>query len=116
MTSGGSATRLTVVAEAWEGDYYRALGARVRARRVEHGVSQAELASELGLTRASVTNLEAGRQRPLAHQLVAIAALLDADPRDLIGDRPNGAYDPERQLHRDLYSMAQRALADSAST
>lgn len=38
------------------------------------GMSQSDLGDAVGLSRASVANIEAGRQRMLAHTLVELAA------------------------------------------
>lgn len=53
--------------------FYAELGGRVRRAREAAGLTQPELAKALGLTRSSVSNLEAGRQRPPLHLLAAIA-------------------------------------------
>ena len=63
---------------------YRLFGSRVRALREEKKVTQDELARRVELSRASITNIERGRQRVLLHQMVDIAQALDADPTELI--------------------------------
>jgi transcriptional regulator with XRE-family HTH domain len=55
---------------------YADIGIRVRGARTQHGWTQEELAHAVGLTRSSVANLEAGRQRTLAHVMVLIAQAL----------------------------------------
>ena len=52
---------------------YHALGARIRDLRSERGESQGDLASALDLSRTSVVNIEAGRQRPPLLTLYLIA-------------------------------------------
>lgn len=42
---------------------YREIGARLRRRRAEAGLTQAQLADLIGVLRTSITNLEAGRQK-----------------------------------------------------
>lgn len=54
--------------------FYRAVGAKVAEARTMRGMSQNDLAEAVGLSRASVANIEAGRQRMLAHTLVELAA------------------------------------------
>lgn len=54
--------------------FYLDFGRRVRAARVTSGLTQQGLADALGLTRSSVANIEAGRQRVLLHVPAAIAA------------------------------------------
>lgn len=57
-------------------ELYRRLGRTVAKRRGELGMSQAEVAAKLGLSRASLANLESGRQRIMVHQLFALVHAL----------------------------------------
>lgn len=82
------------------GEIYKILGATIRHRRRLLGHTQAVLASQLGLSRASLANIEGGRQRVLVHQLYKIAEALQMNSvQDLIpvspGDR-SPAKDSER--------------------
>jgi transcriptional regulator with XRE-family HTH domain len=63
---------------------YAELGAIIRARRESTGMSQDVLASKVGLSRTSITNIERGRQSVLVHQLVSFAAALGVEPAELI--------------------------------
>ncbi|WFU80746.1 helix-turn-helix transcriptional regulator [Bradyrhizobium sp. CIAT3101] len=47
-------------------------------------MTQEELARRVQLSRASITNIEKGRQRVLLHQLIEIADALDAKPSELM--------------------------------
>jgi transcriptional regulator with XRE-family HTH domain len=67
-------------------DLYDALGRRIQAAREERGVTQQQLADAAGLTRTSITNVEAGRQRTPLHVLVAISQALDVPLLALLGD------------------------------
>jgi transcriptional regulator with XRE-family HTH domain len=67
-------------------DLYDALGRRIQAAREERGVTQQQLADAAGLTRTSITNVEAGRQRTPLHVLVAISQALDARLLALLGE------------------------------
>ena len=58
---------------------YRALGHEVRRLRNGAGRTQAQLAAEIGISRASLANMEAGRQQVLVHHLYAVANALDLD-------------------------------------
>ncbi|NAS22160.1 helix-turn-helix domain-containing protein [Herbidospora sp. NEAU-GS84] len=60
-------------------DFYRLVGLRIRGARLNAGLSQAELAEHLGLTRSSVANLETGRQRIALHLCVLIAKALSTE-------------------------------------
>ena len=57
-------------------DLYRRLGRTVAKRRTELGLTQEEVAVKLGLSRASLANLESGRQRIMVHQLFALVNAL----------------------------------------
>ena len=59
------------------GHIYRALGNKVRRFRNGAGRTQAQLAAEIGISRASLANMEAGRQQVLVHHLYAVANALD---------------------------------------
>src|ERR1700710_3129159 len=63
---------------------YRALGERIRNERLKRNITQDELASRVGLTRTSITNVEKGRQRLLVHTLVQIADSLGTQPASLL--------------------------------
>lgn len=55
---------------------YRALGTSVAQRRRELGMTQDVLALAVGLTRASVANIEAGKQRVLLHTVYRLISAL----------------------------------------
>jgi transcriptional regulator with XRE-family HTH domain len=58
---------------------YKRIGERLRARRVELGLGQADIAKAARLSRTSVTNLEQGRQKVPLHILYRICAALDIE-------------------------------------
>ena len=57
-------------------ELYRRLGRAVADRRRELGLTQSTVADKLGLSRASLANLENGRQRIMVHQLFALVNAL----------------------------------------
>jgi len=67
-----------------EQDFYREVGERVRERRKRVNMTQQGLASKVSLSRASITNLEMGRQKLMLHTLVDIAAALHVALNDLV--------------------------------
>lgn len=92
---------------------HRALGASIRAKREERGDSQGDLAKALGMSRASVVNIEAGRQRPPLATLyriaqgyhVDVAALLplmsevsEGDVEERLIDAATGGNDRTREV------------------
>jgi transcriptional regulator with XRE-family HTH domain len=56
---------------------YRAFGNAVTARRKALALTQAQLASKVSMSRASIANIERGRQNVLLHHVYALAAALD---------------------------------------
>src|SRR5437879_2601330 len=52
--------------------FYKQVGEKIRSRRGKK-LSQEALASAVGLTRTSISNIEKGRQRLLLHTLVDVA-------------------------------------------
>lgn len=62
----------------------RALGERVRARRLSLGLSQEQLAERAGLHRNYVGGIEQGRRNVATVNLVRLAVALELDPGDLL--------------------------------
>jgi transcriptional regulator with XRE-family HTH domain len=58
-------------------DVYKQLGFRVATRRKELKLKQEEVAKLIGLSRASLANLETGRQKILLHHVYKLAAALE---------------------------------------
>ncbi|MEV6525924.1 helix-turn-helix transcriptional regulator [Longispora sp. NPDC051575] len=66
---------------------YGHIGRKVREARKRARLTQDDLAQAVGMTRSSIANLEAGRQRIPVHLLVLIGELLNMRASDLL---PNG--------------------------
>ncbi|MFH0299150.1 helix-turn-helix transcriptional regulator [Bradyrhizobium sp. 31Argb] len=60
-------------------EIYRIIGANLAARRRELRLKQAEVASMIGLTRASLANIETGRQKLMLHQIYRLAQALQVE-------------------------------------
>lgn len=74
------------------------LGRRLKDVRELRGLSQTELAHQVGLSRASISNLEAGKQGMSLETLYKIAPVLSTEPRDLLptlGDMRPTKLSPE---------------------
>ena len=56
----------------------------MRQRRRRLDLPQADLARRLGVSRATLANIETGRQRILVHQLYSLAKALDMKLADLL--------------------------------
>src|SRR5256885_8000892 len=65
---------------------YHLVGTRVRERREEVGLTQAELARLVSASRTTVSNLEVGRQHVPLHQLYSVARALDVQLPALLPD------------------------------
>ncbi|HZX75408.1 MAG TPA: helix-turn-helix transcriptional regulator [Cyclobacteriaceae bacterium] len=69
-------------------EFYVEMGNRIRQARLKSKIGQDELAEKLALTRASIVNIEKGRQRPMIHTLLTISVLLKTELYDLIPGSP----------------------------
>jgi transcriptional regulator with XRE-family HTH domain len=58
---------------------YRQIGALIREQRKKKKYIQEDLAKQIGVSRAAIANIEAGRQQLLVHQLCAIAKALEVE-------------------------------------
>lgn len=85
--------------------FYVDFGRRVRAARERKGLTQQALADVLGLTRSSVANIEAGRQRALLHMTAAISAATGVPAADLLPGDAELTASPS--LHRDLNRLSE---------
>ncbi|MGA9240536.1 MAG: helix-turn-helix transcriptional regulator [Silvibacterium sp.] len=68
-------------------ELYAEVGRKLRQARVTQGLSQEKLAQQLGISRASVVNVEAGRQRAPLHLLWQFSETLATDLNLLIPRR-----------------------------
>lgn len=80
-----------VAATAAITNLYRTVGAHIAEARQQRGIRQSDLAEAVGLTRASIANIERGEQRIQVHTLIAAAQALNIDPADLISQTLEGA-------------------------
>ncbi len=65
-------------------DVYAELGGVIKAAREAAGLTQDELAKLINLSRASIANIETGRQKVFLHQLYMLAHHLDVPVIDLL--------------------------------
>jgi transcriptional regulator with XRE-family HTH domain len=68
-------------------EFYGEFGSRLRHHRERAKLSQQEVADRVGLTRASIANIEAGRQRVALHLFADLAETLDVNPMALLPER-----------------------------
>src|ERR1700691_6283893 len=83
-------------------DLYREVGRKIREARARSGkkLSQAKLASLLGVSRVSMVNIEAGRQHAPLHLLWRVAEELGTDLALLIPRREE-LTEPATQIQLD---------------
>ena len=81
---------------------------------MSRNMTQSELATVIGLTRTSVTNIEKGRQKLLVHSLFEIAAALGISPVKLIEDGDSKSIINFEIMIPDTVNAEHRALIESA--
>jgi len=83
---------------------YTITGQLIRKTREERGLTQAELAAAVSLTRASITNIESGKQKLLLHTLYDIAIALSVEPSALLPKLADtrGPWESESTLSSNL--------------
>lgn len=93
-------------------EIYRQLGQNVACVRGKLGKTQAEIAAQIGLTRASLANIETGRQKVLMHHVFRLANALECKSiLDLIPETFVFSDDePPVSTHGSQLSDQQRAL------
>ena len=100
-------------------ELYRELGRKVRQARQREGqrLSQDELAKRLGISRASVVNIEAGRQRAPLHLLWQIAEVLGTDLTSMIPSREELLPHAKNvELDREMMKQIEDAANGDANT
>jgi transcriptional regulator with XRE-family HTH domain len=94
-----------------ESNIYEALGALVREHREAQRMSQASLGKRIGLSRASVANIENGRQRIPLHHLYRMAHALGVNAHTLL---PNLDGSPSPSVERGINSSMQLSAREQA--
>jgi transcriptional regulator with XRE-family HTH domain len=94
---------------------YQAIGDQIKAARTKNKVTQTDLGKRIGLTRSSIANIEAGRQRVMLHWLFQIAQELNIPPHALIV-APDGLQDPDDALGLDRLEGQTSEIPDFVST
>ena len=76
--------------------FYIELGERIKTARTTIGLKQEAFADYLNLSRASIVNIEKGRQHPPIHTLWDISKILGVDVIELLPKfSPKGTLSPE---------------------
>ena len=79
---------------------YQEIGELVRSARKRARLTQDELAERAGLTRTSITNVEAGNQQLRVHTLINISDALGVSPMSLL-PLSNSAANVETRLEKE---------------
>jgi transcriptional regulator with XRE-family HTH domain len=95
---------------------YRVFGRRLRKFRKQKGLPQQELATLSGLSRASIANIENGKQRVLVHQLLQFADALGVEVSALVPEKADFQRIGKKERPRELnaYLEAVRKLTARA--
>jgi transcriptional regulator with XRE-family HTH domain len=97
-------------------EFYVELGRQIRDGRKNLGWRQEDLGAHVGLSRTSIANIEAGRQRLLAHELMLIRDALSLDFEGLKGQpgpevaERRALVEENQRLHR-LVGRIRKVLA-----
>lgn len=87
---------------------YAAVGARISRARRSIEMTQDALAACVGLTRASLTNIESGRQRIQLHTLLKVARVLNVSAATLLPDELG--LTTEEELPQELSEQARVSI------
>lgn len=74
-----------------EGELYRKFGRRLAELRNNAKLTQSDFARKIGISRASVANIERGEQRVYLHQLLSVADALNLNGLDTLVPADLGA-------------------------
>lgn len=87
---------------------YLVFGRRLRKLRDQRGMAQHELALLSGLTRASIANIESGRQRVLLHQILQFSGALQVEISDLVPTKSEVELELENDSRASITNYLQR--------
>ena len=95
-------------------DFYKEVGSRIKTERIKRNISQESLSNYLGLTRASVINLEKGRHRPSVYQILQVSIFFKMDYTLLIPFEIFGRKAKNKNLGKDLSKIvADQKITDN---
>jgi transcriptional regulator with XRE-family HTH domain len=100
-------------------ELYAKVGERIREARLDRQLSQGQLGRRVSLTRASISNLELGRQKLLLHTLYDIAVALGVQPSALLPPLSLGPVEEgtlEQEMPRGLRIDEQAWIVAVATT
>src|SRR4051812_23746855 len=89
---------------------YESIGWQINLLRKRARVSQKELAEKLGLSRASVVNIEKGRQHVSLHLLIDLSRIFKVSLLDFLTEEFSG-----RAIETDMVSRRKREISKLAT-
>ena len=89
--------------------FFKALGARIAQARKDQGLTQQELADQLGLAQQTFAHYEMGRVRFPASILPLLAQILSMAPEELLGldEKPKAKRGPTPKLQQQIERINQ---------
>ena len=92
--------------------FFKKLGARIAQARKDHGLTQQQLAEQLGLAQQTYAHYEVGRARLPASMLPTLAKLLTLSLDELMGNpvappKRAGRRGPTSRLHQQIDAVEQ---------
>jgi len=79
-----------------------AVGSRLRKLRKERGLTQADLARQIGIQQSDLSRMEKGEYRVSLDKLFKILAVFDLDLADFFGDKPAASDEQQPLSQQDM--------------
>ena len=108
--------RITATMSTKDSTFFRDLGQRIAQARKERGLTQAQLADQLGIAQQTLAHYEVARARIAADLLPRLAELLDLSFDELLVGQPTirapGKRGPASRLQQQLDALARLPRAE----
>lgn len=89
---------------------YESIGNNIRCIRKQRGMHHNEVAEAIGVTRASVVNIEKGRQRISIDKLLKLCELFGCNAMDILPSKDT--YKPNLKPFRDHFDVGRNKSID----
>lgn len=119
-------TRVSAAMKTKDDAFFRELGTRIAQGRKARGLTQVQLAEQLGIAQQTLAHYEVGRVRIVASMLPLMADILDVSVDELLTGqaitRPPGKRGPASKLQQQVEAIAmlpkarQRFVVDMLDT
>jgi len=95
--------------DSYDAEFFKSVGARIASARKVQGLTQTQLADELGLAQQTLAHYEGGRRCFPASMLSRLAEKLGIAPEELLGaeERPKGKRGPAPKLQQQIERIHQ---------